>query len=75
MWDMLFEEGDWRLYGHTNDEYSSIAHKCPKWRDHPNEWWWWYWSKEACENCYDEIPESIMAVYTLHNFDRMSEIK
>ena len=70
---VLFEDGTWRLYGHDEDEYSTIAHKCPKWGDCPNEWWW-YWGKDACGKCDDEIPESIMAVYTLHNFDRMSGI-
>ena len=28
---VLFEEGNWRLYGHIDDEYSTMAHKCPKW--------------------------------------------
>ncbi len=81
---VLFEEGDWRLYGHLDDEYSTMAHKCPNWAKDGN-WshredsdeeteWRWYWGQGPCERCHKMAPEDIQAIYTLHNFDRMAAI-
>ena len=80
---VLFEEGDWRLYGHLDDDYSTMAHKCPKWAmdgnwSHREEGdrgpeWRWYWGTGDCGRCHQQAPEAIQAVYVLHNFDRMSD--
>ena len=78
---VLFETGDWRLYGHIDDEYSTMAHKCPEWgnsqyadNDMAPEWRW-YWGQGPCGKCQNTAPDDILAVYTLHNFDRISAMK
>lgn len=78
---VLFEEGDWRLYGHIDDEFSTMAHKCPKWADE-GSWgdqddpryteWRWYWGDAPCGRCHNAAPEQIRGVYLLHNFDRVA---
>ena len=78
---VLFEAGAWRLYGHIDDEYSTMAHKCPEWRKdsfsdlNGMSEWRWYWGKGECRNCHNTAPDDIQAVYTLHNFDRMAAMK
>lgn len=82
---VLFETGDWRLYGHLDDEYSTMAHKCHKWADGGN-WsggvhgmgndapeWRWFWGTEDCRRCHTPIPDDIKGLHLLHNFDRISE--
>ena len=82
---VLFESGAWRLYGHIDDEHSTMAHKCSKRAkdgsggvhemgdDAPE--WRWYWGQGTCGNCHETAPNDIVAVWTLHNFDRISEMK
>lgn len=84
---VLYEEGGWRLYGHSNNEFSYMAHKClerPGGRaagviprsttDDTLSVWRWFWGAEACQNCHEPIPDEIKGLYLLHNFDRMSEM-
>lgn len=76
---ILFEEGAWRLYGHLDDEYSTMAHKCLEWRKNSyrasgNEppVWRWFWGPDVCDSCLKPIPEEIKGLHLLHNFDRIA---
>lgn len=75
---VLFEDGNWRLYGHIGDPYSTMGHKCPKWsceRDGAKPVWRWFWGKDNCSYCLEPIPEPLISLWTLHNFDRMASLK
>lgn len=78
---VLYEEGEWRIYGHFDDEYSTMAHKCPKWeqRNYPDKSrdpeWRWFWGTGDCQTCLASIPDDLKGLWTLHNFDRMSDYR
>lgn len=70
----LFEDGDWRLQTDIIRP-SAIYHRC---QDGPEYWWdtekayWWHvgWDEKVCCHCSLPVPEAIIGLHTLYNWDR-----
>ena len=59
----LFEDGDWRLVDGMVDE-SSIMHRCG------SQDWWFYVRNGFCNSCDVSVPDKMMGLQSLHNWDR-----
>ena len=63
---VLFEDGAWRLFG--KDNRCDVQHHCTQ--PHGGARWWYYAYDGACGVCHSKIPDPILGLKLLHNWDR-----
>ncbi len=66
---VLFEEGDWRICRTDFGDGSAIHHLCRE-EYNRHQAWWRISNNGFCAYCRDKVPESIMGLWTLHNWDQ-----
>jgi hypothetical protein len=74
--EIIFEYGDWKIttpYGMEGMFFDKVYHKCP-WKENwlgKNKYMTIYAMVHLshCSHCGEEIPDSIMGVWKLKNFD------
>ena len=72
--NVLFEDGDWRLiesHRSTIPDCSDIQHRCRQEISSglPQEWWY-YCGSVSCGVCEELIPEALIGLKTLQDWDR-----
>lgn len=65
---VLFEDGDWRICRTGTGDESSIYHLC---NDADGVHHWWHISsRDRCAYCATMVPDGVMGLWQLHNWDR-----
>ena len=71
---VLFEDGDWRIcrIGRylARDGTSMIYHKCKDEFNLNQAWWHIGHRDKSCVWCNSDVPDPIMGLFILHNWDR-----
>ncbi len=72
--EILFEYEGWRIENYPNTpthECDWITHACAvtKWRQHIDQWM--IMADGVCDQCCEEIPDEVMAIWKLKNMDHM----
>ena len=82
--EVLFEQDEFRLMKHIEDEHSTLAHRCSDWSGNgetsviplhersKEPLWRWFWGPQ-CSYCGEVPPDHIKGLHLLHNFDRFSK--
>ena len=70
---VLFEDGDWRIRraGFSGGGANSIIqHRCPSYYGVKTQAWWYYTDGTQCVTCNAAIPEALIGLKALHEWDR-----
>lgn len=68
----LFRDGDWRLVNRNDGtNKASVQHRCQEGLSGGRlSDWWYYTNGTQCFTCDKPIPDAIMGLKALHNWDR-----
>ncbi len=67
---ILFEDGLWRICRTVYSATSIIQHKCQNTKNGHVPGWWHISLDDSCVYCRDKVPDPILGLWRLHNWDR-----